>query len=64
MIVGETFKEQLISEGINPDEVSYWSSEYNQETDVISTTLKMDDGSTYKIEAQSAWYASRKNKKW
>jgi hypothetical protein len=63
-MIGETFRNQLIEEGIEPNDVVSFVSNYNKKTNAIVTVVTMEDGTEKTIVAETAWYASRKNKKW
>tara|TARA_R110000796_G_scaffold248124_3_gene374575 strand:- start:550 stop:741 length:192 start_codon:yes stop_codon:yes gene_type:complete len=63
-MIGEEFRQQLIDEELNPDEVLAFTSKYNKKTDTIITLVTMKNGTNRSIESKPVWYASRKNKKW
>lgn len=63
-MIGETFRKQLLEEGVEPDDVASFVSNYNKKTNTIVTVVTMEDGTKKTIVAETTWYASRKNKKW
>lgn len=63
-MIGETFKKRLIEEGIDPYKVLSFVSKYDRKTDTIITVVKLENNKEHTIINETAWYASRKNKKW
>lgn len=63
-MISDEFKERLIEEGINPDNVVKFTTENNKKTRKIITTITLIDGTEHKIIDNFIWYASRKNKQW
>lgn len=63
-MISDEFKERLIKEGINPDNVVKFTTENNKKTRKIITTITLIDGTQHKIIDNFIWYASRKNKRW
>jgi hypothetical protein len=63
-MISEDFYNQLIEEGINPEEIKSFYSKYDKKTDCIVSVITMNDDSIQEISYETGWYASRKDKKW
>ena len=63
-MIGAELRKQLIESGVNPDDVLSFNSRYDKVSDCVKTYLKMKDGTTNIVSAETAWYAARKNKRW
>lgn len=62
--ISDEFKERLIKEKINPEDIVKFTTENNKKTKKIITTITLIDGSEHKLVDNFVWYASRKNKRW
>ena len=63
-MISDEFKERLLKEGIEPDNVVKFTTENNKKTRKIITTVTLIDGTERKIIDGFVWYAVRKNKRW
>lgn len=61
--MSEDFKNRLITENIDPNEVDKFITYNDIKRRKIITKLFFKDGKTYNLIDDFVWYASRKNKK-
>lgn len=63
-MISEDFKNRLVEAGINPEDMTKFTSRYDKVNDVIITVVTTKDGEEHELISETPWYASRKNKRW